>query len=286
MDTQNLKAFLKVAEEHSFSMAAEKLHLTQPAVSKRVAVLEAQLGKSLFDRIGRSVSLTEAGSALMPHAQTIIRNLEQAEQAVRDLSGNVTGRLLLGTSHHIGLHRLPPVLRRFSQEYPQVKLDVAFMDSEQAYEQVMQGKLELAVITLAPGGDHSMVSKSIWPDPLDFMVSKDHWLADKDDLSLATLTNYPVILPGMNTYTGQIAKAIFDRANLTLNISMSTNYLETIRMMASIGLGWTVLPRSMLDDSLVALTVTTSAPQRHLGYIYHQRRSLSNAASAFIDELY
>ncbi len=281
-----MKAFLKVAEEHSFSMAAEKLHLTQPAVSKRVAVLEAQLGKSLFDRIGRSVSLTEAGSALMPHAQTIIRNLEQAEQAVRDLSGNVTGRLLLGTSHHIGLHRLPPVLRRFSQEYPQVKLDVAFMDSEQAYEQVMQGKLELAVITLAPGGDHSMVSKSIWPDPLDFMVSKDHWLADKDDLSLATLTNYPVILPGMNTYTGQIAKAIFDRANLTLNISMSTNYLETIRMMASIGLGWTVLPRSMLDDSLVALTVTTSAPQRHLGYIYHQRRSLSNAASAFIDELY
>ncbi len=285
MEIQNLRAFIKVAEEGSFSLAAIKLHITQPAVSKRVAGLEMRLDKALFDRIGRKVSLTEAGQALLPHARSIIQNLDRAEQAIRDLTGDVSGRLLLGTSHHIGLHRLPAVLRRFSQKYNDVKLDVAFMDSEQAYDQVMQGKLELAVVTLAPAGDASIVARPVWTDPLEFMVSREHPLAEASQVSLSQLCEHPVILPGMNTYTGQIAKGIFDREGLTLNVAMSTNYLETIRMMASIGLGWTVLPRSMLDDSLKALTVPVSTPQRTLGLIYHQGRSLSNAAEAFISEL-
>ncbi len=150
METQNLRAFLMVAEQGSFSGAAEELHITQPAVSKRVATLETQLGTALFDRIGRQVSLTEAGRALLPHALAIWQSLGQAEQSIRDLSGVVAGRLRLGTSHHIGLHRLPPVLRRFSERYPQVKLDIDFMDSEEAYEEIMRGNVELAVVTLAP----------------------------------------------------------------------------------------------------------------------------------------
>ena len=285
MDIQSLNAFIFVAEEGSFSIAAEKLHLTQPAVSKRVAGLEQRLGKPLFDRIGRKVGLTEAGAALLPHARAILQDLERAEQAILDLAGNVSGKLLLGTSHHIGLHRMPPVLRRFTQAYAAVNLDVAFMDSEQAYDQVMQGKLELAVVTLAPEHDSSILATPIWADPLEFMVAKDHPLADSLQVNLKTLSEYPVILPGMNTYTGQIAKGIFDREGLNLNVAMSTNYLETIRMMSSIGLGWTILPRSMLDQSLCKLDVAITTPQRTLGLIYHRGRSLSNAAQAFITEL-
>ena len=86
METQNLSAFLLVAETGSFSQAAEKLHLTQPAVSKRVALLEEQLGAELFDRIGRVISLTEAGEALLPHAKAVQQQLVQAEQSVRDLA--------------------------------------------------------------------------------------------------------------------------------------------------------------------------------------------------------
>ena len=285
MDSQNLHAFLLVAEHGSFSRAAEKLHLTQPAVSKRVAALENQLGRALFDRIGRRVTLTEAGAALLPHAHAIGQNLRQAEQSLRDLSGDVSGSLLLGTSHHIGLHRLPPILRRFSGLYPQVKLDIGFMDSEQAYEQIMRGAVELAVVTLAPENDHAMLATPVWTDPLDFMVAEDHPLAAGAPVSLEILSRYPVILPALNTYTGQIAKQMFDAAGLDLNVAMSTNYLETIRMMASIGLGWTILPRSMLSAPLQALNIPDFAPQRELGYVYHQGRSLSNAAQAFILEL-
>jgi len=285
MDTQNLRAFLLVAEHASFSAAASQLHLTQPAVSKRVAALEVQLGKPLFDRIGRRISLTEAGAALLPHARAIVQILGQAEQSVRDLSGTVGGRLRLATSHHIGLHRLPPVLRRFSSRHPGVKLDIDFMDSEQAYEDIARGAAELAVVTLAPDSDSNLVAEPVWEDPLDFMAVADHPLAGKEKLSLQDLSNYPAILPGLNTYTGQIANNLFDRRKLKLEIAMSTNYLETIRMMSSIGLGWTLLPRSMLAPPLTPLPVAGDRPARQLGYVFHRGRSLSNAARAFIEEL-
>ena len=283
MDTQNLKTFVLVAENGSFSLAAEKLHLTQPAVSKRIALLEEQLGCDLFDRIGRNVTLTEAGQALLPHARTVQQELEAAQQSVRDLAGEVAGQLRLATSHHIGLHRLPPVLSEFSKAFPAVHIDIDFMDSEQAYELIMQGEVELAIVTLAPAEEASVVTLPVWPDPLDFMVGIQHPLAQTPGLDLAALSEHPAIMPGLNTYTGQIVARLFNQHNLTLRISMATNYLETIRMMASVGLGWTVLPRSMRDDTLATLQVGTTSIERTLGIVYHRGRSLSRAARAFID---
>jgi len=166
-----------------------------------------------------------------------------------------------------------------------VKLDIDFMDSEQAYEEIMRGTVELAVVTLAPETDATMVAEPVWPDPLDFMAAEGHVLCGREQVSLEELAQHPVILPGLNTYTGQIAKRLFDRQGLALEVAMSTNYLETIRMMASIGLGWTILPRSMLAAPLLAIPVPAETPQRVLGYIYHRGRSLSNAAKAFIEEL-
>lgn len=285
MDSQNLKAFVLVAESGSFSLAAEKLHLTQPAVSKRVALLEEQLDSHLFDRIGRSVSLTEAGHALLPHAHSVLDELQVAAQSVRDLAGEVAGKLRLATSHHIGLHRLPPVLSYFCNTYPAVHIDIDFMDSEQAYELIMQGKVELAVVTLAPTRESSLVTLPLWPDPLDFMVAKHHPLAQTKLLDIEALSAHPAILPGLNTYTGQIVKRLFDQHGLNLQVSMATNYLETIRMMTSVGLGWTVLPRSMRDSSLTTLSIGDAAIERTLGIVYHQGRSLSRAARAFISAL-
>ncbi|MEZ5572378.1 MAG: LysR family transcriptional regulator [Halioglobus sp.] len=285
MDTQNLKAFLLVAETGSFSLAAEKLHLTQPAISKRVAQLEEQLNVALFDRIGRTVNMTEAGRALLPHARAVQMELQAAEQSVRDLAGEVQGRLRLATSHHIGLHRLPPVLSYFNKAFPQVQIDIDFMDSEQAYDLTLRGEVELSVVTLAPVEVANVVTLPIWPDPLDFMVQKGHALAQRKTLDLQELSRHPAILPGLNTYTGQIVKSLFDRRELTIQIAIATNYLETIRMMASVGLGWTVLPRSMLDPSLVVLPVRDARIARSLGAVHHQSRSLSRAARAFIDAL-
>jgi DNA-binding transcriptional LysR family regulator len=285
MDTQNLKAFLLVAETGSFSVAAQKLHLTQPAVSKRVAQLEDQLNTPLFDRIGRNINMTEAGQALLPYARSVQLDLQAAERAVRDLAGEVSGQLRLATSHHIGLHRLPPVLSYFNSAYQGVQIDIDFMDSEQAYALTLRGEVELAVVTLAPSEEANIITRPIWHDPLDFMIQRDHELASRKKLDLKTLSTLPAILPGLNTYTGQIVKSLFDRRGLPLRVAIATNYLETISMMASVGLGWTVLPRSMRDQSLVTLPLQDARIDRTLGVVHHEGRSLSRAAKAFITAL-
>lgn len=285
MDTQNLVAFAAVAEQGSFSAAAEHLHLTQPAVSKRISLLEAELGAPLFDRTGRKVRLTEAGSRLLDRTRTILQQLELAEREIRDLSSTVSGSLNLATSHHIGLHRLPPVLREFSDRYPQVRLNIEFTDSEKAHEAVLRGDIELAVITMALDEASQIEARILWHDPLAFVASPEHPLARRNTVALGDLSGHENVLPGLDTYTGQIVKRLFEQEGLGLDTLMTTNYLETIKMMVHVGLGWSVLPLSMLDETLVELPVKSHPLSRELGYIYHRRHTLSNAARAMIELL-
>ncbi|MDI3324995.1 LysR family transcriptional regulator [Pontibacterium granulatum] len=285
MDTNTLQAFVAVANTESFSKAANQLFLTQSAISKRVALLEDQLDSRLFDRIGRRVSLTEAGQALLPRAHQILMELEDARRAISNLSGEVTGTLSLAASHHISLHRLPPVLRAFSARYPKVQLDLRFDESEVAYEGVLRGDLELALITLSLSPDKSIKSIPIWQDVLCYVVSRDHPLADKDQVSLAELTQYTAILPDQNTFTRELVEQLFARHGLQLNAGMSTNYLDTIRMMVTIGLGWSLLPESLVRDDLKALPVDAEPVQRQLGVIHHRDRTLSNAARHLVEML-
>lgn len=285
MDTNSLSAFLAVADSGGFTAAAERLYLTQPAISKRIAQLEEQLGARLFDRIGRQVHLTEAGHALLPRARQVIRDLDDMSRAISGLSGEVSGTLRIGTSHHIGLHRLPPVLRQFSREFPKVQLDIHFIDSEEAWEGVLNGDLELGVVTLPPVADDRVYSEAIWNDPLVFMAAPEHPLATEQQVSLEMLTHYAALLPSPVTFTRRIVETLFREQSLTLNISMSTNYLETIHMMVSIGLGWSLLPATMLDDQVVKLATDESVMHRQLGFVMHPGRSLSNAAQRFLELL-
>lgn len=285
MDTANLVAFLAVADSGSFSRAAEQLHLTQPAISKRIAMLEQQLDTRLFDRIGRHISLTEAGRALKPRAEQILQVLSDTRRALGNLSGQVRGRLSMATSHHIGLHRLPPVLRRFTKAYPGVALDIQFLDSEVAYDKVLHGEIELAIITLAPQIEAPIMAHTIWNDPLEFVSAPEHPLSQLSEVSLKRLADYPAVFPGPNTFTHRVVSALFEQHGIRPDIGMSTNYMETIKMMVSIGLAWSVLPRTMLDNQVHALNIPGVQLQRQLGCIWHSGRTRSNAASALIELL-
>ncbi len=285
MDISNLNAFIQVAETGSFSAAANQLHITQPAVSKRISALESQLNTRLIDRIGRKVALTPAGATLLPRARSIISDLEDAKRSLDNLSGDVTGRLNLAISHHLGLHRLPPILREFSQRYPNVTLDIQFLDSEVAYEAVAQGKIELAVITLTEQVSDNIHAKTIWKDPLAFVASTSHPLAQQNRLTLKMLSEHDAILPELNTFTGTITKRLFNDKKLPLNVGMTTNYLETIGMMVSLGLGWSVLPITLLNEQLCELKVGNIQLERELGAIHHTERTLSNAAKAMLSLL-
>jgi len=282
MDTQSLSAFLEVALSGSFSIAGERLHLSQPAISKRVAALEAIIGSRLFDRVGRQVTLTDAGRTLLPHARRVLDDIEDGRRALSQLSGRIGGRLSIGTSHHIGLHRLPPALKRYTQKFPDVDLDIHFMDSEIACQEVLSGRLELGIVTLPGTALPQLQTRLVWPDPLAVVASPEHPLSARKRLHLRDLAAYSAVLPDASTYTHRIITSALQAQGLQPRVRLATNYMETLKMLAAIGLGWSVLPASMLDQTLVALPVSGIKLQRELGAVWHERRTLSGAARALL----
>lgn len=283
MDTDALNAFVTIAKHGSFSIAAQHLHLTQPAISKRISKLEEKLNHRLFHRMGRELQLTEAGQALLPRAEHLLRELSEVERGIRDLSGEIVGTLRVATSHHIGLHHLPPILREFASTHSNVNLQFEFLDSELAHERVSTGDCELAVVTLDPNMERHLESFAVWDDPMYAVASSDHELAQLSTMTLESLSQHPAILPDLNTYTGRIIQNSFSTAGLPIQINMTTNYLETIKMMVSVGLGWSILPATLIDDSMTILELEDLGLSRTLGVVKHRRRSLSNAGSAFLD---
>ncbi len=282
MDISALQAFLAVAESGSFSRAAERIYLTQPAISKRIAALEKEIDARLFDRIGRGIHLTPAGEALLTRARNVLKELDDVKRGITNLSGSISGELLLATSHHIGLHRLPGPLKRFHDTYTQVRLNLQFMDSEKACQGVARGDLELAVVTLPPKVTAPLKAEKIWDDPLDIVVSPGHPLARELHVTMSRLLDYPAILPGPGTYTREIILNAFGRQRDRIQVGMATNYLEVLKMLAAIGLGWSALPRTMIDEGLNVVQIEKVEIRRELGIVTHEKRTLSNAGQAMI----
>lgn len=281
MDTQDLKAFIAVADNQSFSEAAEQIHLSQPGVSKRVANLEAQLNTRLFDRISRKVYLTEAGTMLLPKARAILNDIENTRQEINALTGEISGTLSLAISHHLGLHRLPNLLKTFSDKHRATELDVHFSDSEKAYEGIAQGKFELAINTLSPQEKIKITALPLWRDHLHFVCAKNHPLAKSKTMELSDLSTHRCLVPDLSTFTGQLLKDLFNRHSLTLKPVMSTNFLQTLSRMTEIGLGWSLLPKTLITEGMVILPINTEL-YRDLGIIHHSERTLSAAAREFI----
>ena len=285
MDIAELLTFIKVAETNSFSEAALRLFVTQPAISKRIAALESSLGVRLFDRIGRQIILTEAGIRLLPKAKQIANDIKDIQHSMTLQTEGISGELGIATSHHIGLRRLPNILKKFQINYPLAHLDIDFTQSEDAYQQVLKGDVEIGIITLSNQDDHLIESIPIWSDPLTCVVSRDHPLAKVSNLDLVELAKHPCVLPNENTFTRQIAEQVFGKQGLKPLVRMNTNNLETLAMLVSIGWGWSLLPSTLVDDKLVVLNHPDLNVERRLGVIHHKQRTLSRAALVFIELL-
>jgi DNA-binding transcriptional LysR family regulator len=279
LDISALQAFIAVARHESFSKASEQLFVTQPAISKRVASLEDELGTQLFNRIARQISLTEAGKQLLPKAQDLVNQAEDMQRYASNLNQDISGNLSVAIAHHIGLHRMPPILKEFNLRHPKVTLNIRFEDSDQAYTSVEHGDIEFAVITLPKTLPDKLIKQTVWRDELDIMVSNGHVLAGQSALKLSTLSNYPCVLTSPDTETHQVIRREFQAQGLSINVQMQTNNLETLKMLTMAGLGWSLLPKTMRDKSLKALDVGLDL-SRELGLVIHSKRSLSNAALA------
>lgn len=285
MDRIALKSFITVAELKSFSLAADALFITQPAISKRIKLLEQQLDCKLLNRGAKNMSLTQAGIALLPRAKKIVQDMDECTQLMSDLTGRTMGSLTLATSHHIGLHRLPPILQQFVQQHPNVDIDIKFMDSETACHAVDNNEMEVAIVTLPNKQWNNLTTDTIWTDDLKIIVNHQHPLASNSTTSIHELLMHPAILPSKGTFTRNIIENTIKELNTSLTVSMETNYLETIKMLVSVGLGWSILPKNMVSEqtNLHIVNVDGFSAYRQLGTVINKQRSISNPTAALIN---
>ena len=282
MQISQLNAFLAVAELQSFTLAADRLHITQPAVSKRIHQLESNMKTTLFDRIGKKSILTPSGLALMPHAERILLEIKTFKTGLVLDHDQPSGTLSLATSHHVGLHRLPQVLRDFKIQYPEVDLDLHFMDSEDACIAIANGELELAIVTLPEMPDERLSLETVWIDRLQIVLAPDHPLSGLSQINTNQLLEYPAILPSVGTFTRKIINNYFATSKNSMKIILESNYLETIKVMVSANLGWSMLPTSMLDSTVISKPLSGADIKRSLGIVTRRNRTLSRSSSAMI----
>jgi DNA-binding transcriptional LysR family regulator len=285
MQISQIRAFLAVTELKSFSLAANRLHITQPAVSKRIRQLEETLQTTLVDRIGKKSILTPSGVALLPHAERILLELKAYSDKLALEHDRPSGTLSLATSHHVGLHRLPQILRSFKIAYPDVDLDLHFMDSEDACTAIANNDLELAIVTLPENQDEKLYLESVWVDAMEVVLAIDHPLARMGAIVPEQLLEFPAILPSHGTFTRKIIDNYFAKNLGSMKIILETNYLETIKVMVSANLGWSMLPVSMLDDSVIGKALSSLDIKRPLGIVTRQNRTLSINSRAMIEML-
>ena len=287
MDIYQLSYFRKVAETGSISRAAEELFITQPAVSKQMKALEDELGERLFDRLGKKVFLTRAGEVLFSHAGKILRSVADAKTAVRDMSEECSGELVIGTSDHISLHRLPGVLKTYITTFPKVDLKLRCHRSETIIEMVNRNAVDLGIVTLPPLLKN-LISKTVWTDPLSLVFPRGHPLESLPSVRLRDVVSYGMILPESETTTRKAIDLVFSKKRLVPNVAMEVAYIETIKGLVKAGLGISILPDKAVEQEvkagvLVRMQLTDAPFTRNLGVTYLREKFLSRPAREFIN---
>jgi DNA-binding transcriptional LysR family regulator len=285
MDINHLEVFLAVAQERSFSRAAESLHRTQPAVSQAIRRLETELGESLFDRSSKDGTLTVAGKVLLDYSQQMLNLRHHAQSAIRELRDLQRGKLSLGANEYT-VNSLLPLIPIFRARHPHIKIEIKRSLASRIPGEVIGRDVEIGVISFKPN-DTALKSLSVGLDELALVVAPDHPLAEKKIISVRELGAEAFIAHNVpSPYREKVVKT-FAQARTPLNISMEMPTLESIKRLVEQGLGIALIPRLAAQieidrKQLAGLVVREMKFERRLHLIYRRGATLSHAAKAFL----
>jgi DNA-binding transcriptional LysR family regulator len=285
MDLAELRVFLTVASERSFSRAAAKLHRTQPAVSQAIRRLEEAVGERLFDRSSKDGTLTEAGRVLREYAERLQRLSEEARLSVRELRDLQRGRVLIG-SNEGGVHVLLPLIERFREKHPRILVDVRRVPARQVGVEVAQASLDFGVVTFDPA-DKRLQALLLGPDELVLLVHPMHPFAGRGTVTLAEFANETVIAHSDPSPARDRVLRQAELRHAPINIRLALPSLEGIKRAVEKKMGVALLPRRCAVDEierkqLVAVKVPEVRYPRQLRLLY-RRGELSHAATAFLE---
>ena len=285
MDLAELRVFLTVAAERSFSGAARKLHRTQPAVSQAVRRLEDELGERLFDRSFKDGALTDAGRVLQGYAERLLRLSEEAEGAVREFQDLRRGRVLIG-ANEAGVHSLLPILERYREAHPQSLVDVRRVPSRQIGLEVLQRSLDFGVLTFEPS-ERGLASLALGADELVLLTHPSHPLARRRSVTLEDLGRQSIIAHNDPSPARERVLRLFEERHAPLEIRVSLPSLDGIKRAVEMQLGVALLPRrcaltEIARGQLAAVRVPEARRARQLRLVYRRAGERSHAAEAFL----
>jgi DNA-binding transcriptional LysR family regulator len=284
MELRQLAYFVAVAEESSFTRAAAREHVAQPGVSAQIRQLERELGEPLLDRSGRSVRLTEAGSAVLPHAQAALAEVSSARLAVDELRGLIRGRVAVGTVGSCTAVHLPDVLADFYHDHPGVEVTLWEATSAELTEAVGAGRLDLALVGLAGQAPDGLDAEVLADEPLVAVVRPGDPLAGARSTTLAALGGRALISLPLGTGLRSSLDDGCAAAGLRPRIALEASDPEVIAELAGRGLGVAILPRSTAaaHDRLVAVPITEPELRARLALIWRSAGPASPAARALV----
>lgn len=246
MELRQLEYFVAVAEEENFTRAAERVHISQSGVSAQVRQLEHDLGASLFDRSGRSVRLTPAGTAALRHARSALAAADAVRQAVDEVNGLIRGRLVVGMVTACTVTPLFDALSALHHQHPGVEMVLLEDTSDRLVERLRAGTVDLALISTSGTTPPGLEAYEIIREPLVAAMPSDHPLCEQPEVTLADLARHPVVsLP-----TGAGVRAVFDdacaAAGVDVEIAFQAGAPSAIADLAIRGLGVAILSESLV----------------------------------------
>ncbi|MCE7982112.1 MAG: LysR family transcriptional regulator [Caldilinea sp. CFX5] len=283
MEITHLRALVMIVREGSFTAAAEKLFVTQPALSQQIKGLEAEVGAQLLERRGRRFTVTAPGKVVLAHAEQILAHLQQLQDDLTALQTLTQGRLRIGTSDTVCLYLLPPVVQAFRRQHPAVEIHLTNRPSHEVAALLLEGALDFGIISL-PVNEPLLESEFLCERAEVAVCAPDHPLVAQAQATLAELTAYPLLL----LEKGTTSRALFEQRLAQSGLSPQITDLGSIEVMkryAEIGLGVAVVPAMAVvtetqSGRLHALTLPWF-PVRAVGIVRRRHSYVAPAEEAF-----
>ena len=288
MDFDQLRTFLEVAKQGSFSRAGQKVFRSQSAVSAQIRQIESEYGERLLDRSGKTVRLTPAGEVFREYAQRMLSLRDESLRAVADHGNDPRGVLALGANEATCLYVLPNVFAEYLRLYPSVQVSIYRNFSHKILERLDSGAIDVGIVTL-PVKMPMLKVRTVFRDRLVLMVSADNPLAQHDKVPISMVVEQPVILPRTG-FTRRIMDKLFRPYRDKLHVRMELPSIGMIKSFVAAGLGVSLISESFARDEVQSGKVKLIALKdneltRELGLAYRRNRSLPRAAEVFIELL-
>ena len=284
MDIDQLKTFLEVSRQKSFSRAAEKLYVTQPSISAQIRALETHLGHRLLERGGGKVTLTAAGRVFEPFAEDCLSRLNHMILTLADLERSPRGSLSVSANDSTALYVLPVFFSKFRKQYPRVALNIVRAERVKSLELVLDREVDFGVVSL-PLKDHRLHIEVIHQDEFVLVVPPSHPLAGFESVSLQQVAQYRLLLPKQGRRRDQLDD-LFAQEKLIPRIAMELDSNELLKRLVMSEMGMGFLPKiNILDEQrdgrLKVIPIENVEISRDLALISRKDRALTRAGNAF-----